>query len=67
MIGRGQASDDVANREATRNHKTKRILQLQQFATLKANLDKGLAEKVCTFEPHDKPCDHCSMCSSRGF
>ena len=24
------------------------------------------AEKACTFEP-SKPCDHCSMCSSRGF
>src|SRR5215475_2170182 len=24
-------------------------------------------EKVCTFEPNGKPCDHCSMCSSRGF
>jgi hypothetical protein len=24
-------------------------------------------EKACTFEPNDKPCDHCSMCSSRGF
>ncbi|MEP7212428.1 MAG: hypothetical protein ABI791_05100 [Acidobacteriota bacterium] len=23
-------------------------------------------EKACTFEP-TKPCDHCSMCSSRGF
>ena len=23
-------------------------------------------EKACTFEPN-KPCDHCSMCSSRGF
>jgi hypothetical protein len=23
-------------------------------------------EKACTFEP-DRPCDHCSMCSSRGF
>ena len=29
--------------------------------------DKYKTEKVCTFEPHDKPCDHCSMCSSRGF
>ncbi|MGB7207758.1 MAG: hypothetical protein WBD27_03785 [Pyrinomonadaceae bacterium] len=29
-----------------------------------ANLDK---EKACTFEPNGKPCDHCSMCSSRGF
>ena len=24
-------------------------------------------EKACTFEPNDKPCDHCAMCSSRGF
>lgn len=23
-------------------------------------------EKACTFEP-GKPCDHCSMCNSRGF
>jgi hypothetical protein len=23
-------------------------------------------EKACTFEPR-KPCDHCSMCNSRGF
>jgi len=24
-------------------------------------------EKPCLFEPHGKACDHCSMCSSRGF
>jgi len=24
-------------------------------------------EKACAFEPNDRPCDHCSMCSSRGF
>ena len=24
-------------------------------------------EKACTFEPNSKPCDHCAMCSSRGF
>lgn len=24
-------------------------------------------EKACTFEPNGKPCDHCAMCSSRGF
>jgi hypothetical protein len=24
-------------------------------------------EKACTFEPNAKPCDHCAMCSSRGF
>jgi len=25
------------------------------------------AEKPCPFEPTGKPCDYCSMCSSRGF
>lgn len=25
------------------------------------------AERACTFEPNDRPCDHCSMCSSRGY
>lgn len=24
-------------------------------------------EKACTFEPNGRPCDHCSMCNSRGF
>lgn len=27
---------------------------------------KSSEEKACTYEP-SKPCDHCSMCSSRGF
>lgn len=29
--------------------------------------DRGSKEKACTFEPNGKPCDHCSMCNSRGF
>ena len=24
-------------------------------------------EKACPYEPTGKPCDHCAMCSSRGF
>ena len=24
-------------------------------------------EKQCSLEPGGKPCDHCAMCSSRGF
>ena len=24
-------------------------------------------EKICSVEPGGKPCDHCAMCSSRGF
>ena len=43
---------------------------LEKFAIAEAIADKIFAdqtvEKACTFEP-SKPCDHCSMCSSRGF
>ena len=28
--------------------------------------DRNTKEKACQFEP-GKPCDHCSMCNSRGF
>ena len=24
-------------------------------------------DRACTFEPNGMPCDHCSMCSCRGF
>jgi hypothetical protein len=43
----------------------------QRFEIAEAIADavfNGVAkEKACTFEPNGKPCDHCSMCSSRGF
>lgn len=41
----------------------------EKFAIAEAIADQvfGSMEKACTFEPNDKPCDHCSMCSSRGF
>ena len=32
-----------------------------------AVFDSRSNEKTCTFEPNDRPCDHCSMCSARGF
>ena len=24
-------------------------------------------QKLCTFEPHNKPCDNCSLCNTRSF
>jgi len=36
-------------------------------AIVDAVFDLKSKEKACTFEPNGKPCDHCSMCSSRGF
>ncbi len=43
---------------------------LEKFSVAEAIADDIFAgitkEKACQFEP-GKPCDHCSMCNSRGF
>ena len=36
-------------------------------ATVSELVDFFQSEKSCTLEPGGKPCDHCAMCSSRGF
>jgi hypothetical protein len=36
-------------------------------ATISELVDFFEGEKKCELEPGGKPCDHCSMCSSRGF
>ena len=36
-------------------------------ATVAELVDFFQSEKTCSLEPGDKPCDHCAMCSSRGF
>jgi len=43
----------------------------EKFADLEEIADEIInasqAEKACPYEPTGKPCDHCAMCSSRGF
>ena len=36
-------------------------------ATVSELVDFFQNEKQCSMEPGGKPCDHCAMCSSRGF
>jgi hypothetical protein len=36
-------------------------------ATVAELVDYFQSEKTCSIEPGGKPCDHCAMCSSRGF
>jgi hypothetical protein len=36
-------------------------------ATVTQLVDFFQTEKQCSMEPGGKPCDHCAMCSSRGF
>lgn len=40
---------------------------LEMFGIPNAAVDDLANEKTCAFEPEARPCDHCSMCSSRGF
>ena len=43
----------------------------EKFANLEELADEIINsmqnEKACPYEPTGKPCDHCAMCSSRGF
>lgn len=43
----------------------------EKFANLEELADEIITnlqnEKACPYEPTGKPCDHCAMCSSRGF
>ena len=36
-------------------------------ATVSELVDFFQSEKACSLESGGKPCDHCAMCSSRGF
>ncbi|HKZ79958.1 MAG TPA: hypothetical protein VJ124_16920 [Pyrinomonadaceae bacterium] len=36
-------------------------------ATVAELVDYFQQEKQCSIDPSGKPCDHCAMCSSRGF
>jgi hypothetical protein len=36
-------------------------------ATVSELVDFFQGEKTCSVEPGGKPCDHCAMCSTRGF
>jgi hypothetical protein len=43
----------------------------EKFKSLEEIADEIIAdmenEKACPYEPTGRPCDHCAMCSSRGF
>lgn len=69
------ALDEIAARldrlEITTRLKSEDHPSLNKFELIEELADevftaKG-SEKACAFEPNGKPCDHCSMCNSRGF
>lgn len=48
------------------NHPSQERFGVEE-ATVSELVDYFQSEKTCSMEPGGKPCDHCAMCSSRGF
>jgi len=48
------------------NHPSQQRFGVEE-ATVAELVEFFESEKKCSVEPGEKPCDHCSMCSSRGF
>ncbi len=48
------------------NHPSQERFGIEE-ATVAELVEFFESEKKCSVEPGGKPCDHCSMCSSRGF
>jgi len=61
-----QANPQSAIRDVQLVHPSQERFAVAE-AIADAVFDLKSKEKVCTFEPNGKPCDHCAMCSSRGF
>jgi hypothetical protein len=56
----------LAGVNATFSHPSQEKFGVEE-ATVSELVDFFEKEKTCGVEPGGKPCDHCAMCSSRGF
>lgn len=59
------ASPAVATHDPLVGHPSQEKFTIMEAA--EAAPGDQTTEKACTFEPNGRPCDHCSMCSARGF
>ena len=67
-VEEAQADRRPAFPDTKANHPSQdRFAVAEAIADAVFDLKSKEKEKACTFEPNGKPCDHCSMCSSRGF
>lgn len=51
----------------TKNHPSMDKFEVDEATAISELVDFFEGEKKCTLDPSGKPCDHCSMCNSRGF
>jgi hypothetical protein len=56
----------LAGVNATASHPTEERFGVEE-AVVNELVDYFQSEKACSLDPSGKPCDHCAMCSSRGF
>lgn len=56
----------LAGVNATATHPTEERFGVEE-AAVNELVDYFQSEKSCSIDPSGKPCDHCAMCSSRGF
>ncbi len=56
----------LAGVNAVASHPTEERFGVEE-ATINELVDYFQSEKACSIDPSGKPCDHCAMCSSRGF
>jgi hypothetical protein len=56
----------VRDFSSTPEHPSQERFAIEE-ATVSELVEFFESEKKCSVEPGGKPCDHCSMCSSRGF
>ncbi len=56
----------LAGVNAPSSHPTEERFGIEE-AVVNELVDYFQSEKACSIDPSGKPCDHCAMCSSRGF
>ena len=56
----------LAGVNAATTHPTEERFGVEE-AVVNELVDYFQSEKTCSLDPSGKPCDHCAMCSSRGF
>ena len=52
---------------AMKGHPSLDKFKVDEATAISELVDFFESEKKCSLDPSGKPCDHCSMCSSRGF
>ena len=66
QISAQNTNPQSAFRNPQSNHPSQHKFEIAE-AVAQEIIEHLETEKACPYEPTGKPCDHCAMCSSRGF